>query len=154
VDAATEFILTELAKARDVFAHRRKRDKTKAVGLQIATVTFSAAITVLLGLKTGSGTATLFKNVALALGALITTLSAYDAFYNHRGLWIQRSITLERLSQLQRECNFELSLTGSLPDGRPGYYLEQLNKLIDQDRRDWLKLRSPESSPIEFKSPD
>jgi hypothetical protein len=64
---------------------------------QLAAVSLSAAITVLLGLRVAAPWQGRLANAALVLGALLTVLSAADAFYQHRSLWIIRATTRNRL---------------------------------------------------------
>lgn len=146
----TDYVVTEISRALSQCAQRRRRDKTKAIVLQVATVALSASITVLLGVSVGHSAETIMRDVALGLGAAITVLSAYDAFYNHRGLWIQRSITLEDIAELQRDLGLELSVTSTLSQQRAEHYLARLNKLIRKDRRAWARLRAAGGSANEL----
>src|ERR1700691_3826221 len=93
----------------------RRRDKRKAFGLQMATVTLSATITVLLGLRTSDATRTWLLNIALVLGALITVLAAAEAFFTHRRLWVLRTATVRRLETLSRHVAFYTVGAGGRP---------------------------------------
>lgn len=87
------YIETELQNFVSSYDSKRKQYKLYSFALKIATVLFSATITVLLGLKGTQEWADTFSNIALGLGAAITVLSAIDAFFGLRSLWIQREIT-------------------------------------------------------------
>lgn len=150
MDGLTNYITGEITRALAQYGERRRRDKRKAILLQVATVTLSASITVLLGISVGHFTETILRNTALGLGAAITVLAAYDAFYNHRGLWIQRSITLENITELKRDLGLELAATPTLTEERAAYYLHRLNKLIRSDRRAWVRLRTAEGPAAEL----
>ena len=94
-----EFLRNELAGQQKRFESTRERDKHKAIRVQMATVTLSATITVLLGIRVGSRVEPFLADAALSLGALLTVLAAYSAFYNHRGLYVNRANTAYRLSE-------------------------------------------------------
>jgi hypothetical protein len=141
------FLRAELDRQLQLFGSMRGRDKGKAFRLQMATVALSATITVLLGLRVGARVQPVLANVALALGALVTVLAAYEAFYNHRGLWVSRTVTMHRLYELRREVNYRLA---GLADGevQPEVVDElvaQLNQIVADDHRAWMRLRSIEA---------
>ena len=46
------------------------------------------------------------SNIALVLGAAITVLSAYEAFFDPRSLWVRETVTFVRLKDLQRDLLF------------------------------------------------
>jgi hypothetical protein len=83
--ARVAFLREELERQMARASLKRSRDKAKAFRLQMATVALSATITVLLGIRIGTRVQPVLANVALAFGALVTVLAAFDAFYNHRG---------------------------------------------------------------------
>jgi hypothetical protein len=143
------FLLGELDRQERRFAHRRRRDKRKAFALQMSTVVFSASITVLLGLQVGPRTQSTFKNIALVLGALVTVLAAMEAFFNHRGLWIGRTVTVRRLEDLRRHLEYRLAgLDGTrLEPKLADSFLAKLDEIIAEDQRAWMRLRA-EGPPI------
>jgi hypothetical protein len=57
-DPQWRFLRGEVDRQLALFGRRRRRDKRKAFALQMATVTLSATITVLLGLRTSDVTRT------------------------------------------------------------------------------------------------
>jgi hypothetical protein len=151
VDVANRvaFLRAELDREQQRFARRRRRDKRKAFALQMATVTLSATITVLLGLRVDAGVQRALANVALALGALVTVLAAMEAFFNHRGLWISRTVTVRRLEELRRQVNYRLAVLG---DGEVDPevvddLLARLDQIVMDDQQAWLRLRSVEAEP-------
>jgi hypothetical protein len=148
-DRRVSFLFTELERQEKRFAHRRRRDKRKAFALQMSTVLFSACITVLLGLETGPRAEPIFKNIALVLGALVTVLAAMEAFFNHRGLWIGRTVTVRRLEELRRQLEYRLAgLTrGQLDPKMVDGFLVRLEEILAEDQSRWMRLRS-EGPPI------
>ncbi|MEV0284759.1 DUF4231 domain-containing protein [Kribbella sp. NPDC050820] len=145
------FLTAELDRQQLRFARRRRRDKRKAFALQMATVTLSATITVLLGLRVAGTAQQLLTNIALVLGAFVTVLAAMEAFFDHRGLWVGRTVTVRRLEALRRQAEYRLiggsedEVTLALLDE----LLAELDKIIADDQRAWLRLRSAGLQPTE-----
>ncbi|SMC85773.1 SLATT domain-containing protein [Kibdelosporangium aridum] len=140
-----DFIKSEVDSLLRRFRKRRKRDKRKAFALQMSTVTLSATISVLLGLRNFAGAESLLANIALALGSLITVLAAADAFFGHRELWILRTRTVRDLEELSRDMAYYQS---SLGTGQPeraevDTFFERLGEIVKKDSEDWGRLRTP-----------
>jgi hypothetical protein len=130
------------------YRRRRKRDKRKSFGLQMATVTLSATITVLLGLRATGTAQERLADVALALGALITVLAAAEAFFAHRGLWILRTETVRDLETLARHlAYYRAGLNGQPPDSAAVQrYLTELHRCLANDHTAWQHLRATTSN--------
>lgn len=147
-----QFFKEELDSHVRRITRKRNRDKNKAFSLKIIAVALAAAITVLLGLKTDEKQAKTFQNIALVLGAAITYLTAVDAFYDHRTLWVRRTVTVTRLQDLKRA--FEFYVEGrdenEISEAELAVFMKQLNEILQEDLKDWLKLREdvPSSSKI------
>jgi hypothetical protein len=156
-DAAArwQFLRGELDQQLIFFRGRRRRDKRKAFALQMATVTLSAIITVLLGLRTSDPTRAWLLNTALVLGALITVLAAAEAFYTHRRLWVLRTTTVRRLETLSRHLNFHTAGSDVMAtDDVLRGYLAELDAIIVEDQKAWHHLRdSPATDPGTAMSP-
>jgi hypothetical protein len=87
-----EFLRTQLKTNIDGFRARQADSRRKAFLIRMAVVVLGALTTILLGLKAN----TLFSSydsamsaAALFLSATIPIFSAWDAFYDHRWLWIR-----------------------------------------------------------------
>ncbi len=86
---------------------RRRIDKRKGLVLRLASVVLAATITVLLGLDgLGSDASTTLKNLALVCGATITIANAWDAFFNHQGLWVMYTDSLVELAVLRDDIDY------------------------------------------------
>jgi hypothetical protein len=110
----------------------------------MATVTLSAAITVLLGLRVTGAAQQRLADIALALGAIITVLAAAEAFFTHRGLWILRTNTVRRLETLARSLDYQLSRSSGRPP-EPAVldrYAAELDDIISDDYTRWQQLRA------------
>lgn len=133
----------ELDQQVTVYRRRRRRDKRKAFALQMATVTLSATITVLLGLRVTGNVQQTLADIALALGALITVLAAAEAFFAHRGLWILRTETVRNLEALRRHiAYYESGLDGTpAGSGDVDRYQAELDQILAADHVVWQRLR-------------
>jgi Protein of unknown function (DUF4231) len=143
------FLRLELDRQQQRFQSMRKRDKRRAFRLQMGTVAFSATITVLLGIRVGARVQPVLANVALALGALVTVLAAYEAFFNHRGLWLNRTVTVHRLFELRGQMSYRLA---GLEDSEVqpevvDELIAQLNQILEDDHHAWMRLRSVDVQP-------
>ena len=89
------------------YQNESRRYKKVAFRLKIISVVLAATITVLLGLKLQyASVANILSNVALFLSAAITVLSAYEAFFDPRALWVRETVTFAHLKDLQRDLLF------------------------------------------------
>jgi hypothetical protein len=134
----------ELGRELATYRRRRKRDKRKAFGLQMATVTLSATITVLLGLRATGTAQQRLADVALALGAVITVLAAAEAFFGHRGLWMLRTETVRHLEALAREVDYHQAGLNSQPPDPAAVqrYRVELDRILASDLTAWQRLRA------------
>jgi hypothetical protein len=151
-DARWRFLRGEVDRQLALFGRRRRRDKRKAFGLQMATVTLSATVTVLLGLRTSDATRTWLLNIALGLSALVTVLAAAEAFFTHRRLWVLRTATVRRLETLSRHVDFNIAGIGGQPvdTGALAACLAELDAIIADDQKAWQHLH--ESPPAAHES--
>jgi ABC-type multidrug transport system fused ATPase/permease subunit len=143
------FLRAELDRQQQRFARRRRRDKRKSFALQMATVALSATITVLLGLRVAAGLQRTMANLALGLGALVTVLAAMEAIFNHRGLWVARTVTVRRLEELRRQADYQLAglADGEVDPAVVDGLLARLEQIIADDQQAWLRLRSTDAQP-------
>lgn len=129
-------------------ARKRVWDKNKAFGLKILAVSFAATVTVLLGLKVAEDLARIFQGIALVLSALITVLNAVEAFYDHRSLWIRRTVTLARLYTLRSDLNF---VTAGADESELDIktlerFRNRYDHILQDDLKSWLKTRQDNPS--------
>jgi len=138
----------ELGRELATYRRRRKRDKRKAFILQMATVTLSATITVLLGLRVPGAIQQRFADGALVLGAIITVLAAAEAFFSHRSLWTLRTETVRHLEALTRHVDYyRAGLNGRAPNpATVQHYLTDLENILTTDHTAWQHLRATYAS--------
>jgi hypothetical protein len=148
VEQKLKTLQKELDDRIKITARKRAGDKTKAFGLKILAICFAAATTVLLGLKVDASLAVIFQSVALILSAMITVLTAVEAFYDHRSLWIRRTVTLSRLYGLRTDLNYS---TAGLPESEIDVkaldrFMRRYERILQDDLKSWLKMRQENSS--------
>jgi hypothetical protein len=155
LSAKLQVLADDVERQLGVFSRRRRRDKRKALLLQISTVFLSACITVLLGLKVGTRLADQFSNVALALGAAVTVLAAFEVFFKHRELWIIRTVTVRKLEELRRRINYYQAGRGAdeLKEPEIVGLVSLFEEIVGQDRDAWLDLRRDASLGLPGEKP-
>ena len=143
----TAEVTTTLSREIDAqvarFTHRRRRDKRKAFALKLGAAALGALVTILLGVRTAGTTEVLLKNTALVASALVTVLNAWDAFYDHRALWVKRTQTASRLQRLQRSFRLAYARSeGALDGPSVDEFASQLDQIIDDDLASWIQMRT------------
>jgi hypothetical protein len=72
-----------------------------------------------------------------------------EAFFNHRGLWVARTITVRRLEELRRQADYQLAglADGAVEPEVVDGLLARLEQILAEDQQAWLRLRSIEPQP-------
>ena len=111
---------------------------------QMATVVLSATITIIAGLKSLTILDTIASDLVLVLGALVTVISTWGAFFSPRESWHLNNLTYSRFRSLQARLEFierggayEASKDKILSDG-----FEEYQRILDDYNDQWQKLRS------------
>lgn len=126
------------------YARECVRHKNKALALKIASVLLATSITILLGLKfPDTQLRAELSDIALVLGGLITVLSAYEAFFDPRSLWVRETVTFARLKDLQRDLRFwAAGLEDEEADPKElERYKRRLDRILEESLRYWMKIR-------------
>lgn len=143
-----EFLELELAKLINNYHRDRNRHKKEAVNLKILTVVLSASITILLGLTGLETFQNWFKNLALIFGALITVLSAYEAFFYPRILWIQETKVFSRLRDLQRQLLYYKTGNEKIETEMLDKIMKGIDAALQESLNEWMMLRGVSGSVI------
>lgn len=142
------YLEKQIADLIDRFKKDRERHKRLAVLLKALTVSLAGVITILLGWKMASqSTSLLFANIALVLGAVITVLSAYEAFFDPRMLWVRETVVFARLNDLERDLAYAKSGApdGSLDSSTLEQFKVRLDKMLEESLQGWLRMRGQDS---------
>jgi Protein of unknown function (DUF4231) len=138
------------------FDRRRKRDKDKALVARMVQALASASITVLLGLNISKlgGSELLqewLKAVALVISATATLFAAWDAFFDHRELWIRYAAAASTLRGLRSELQYVTS-SGSAPsEADLDRLFRQCQETLEKINTSWQQLRA---SPLKVQPQD
>ncbi len=135
---------TDLDSLVTRYARESVQHKKMALALKVTSVFLAALITVLLGVKLKSPDLTeALSNAALVLSAVITVLSAYEAFFDPRALWIRETVTFARLKDIQRDLRFWAC--GFDPKDVDPRELEcfktRIDHVLDDSLKYWMKVR-------------
>lgn len=141
-----DYFTSELKVLVDRYKHESSHYKIIAFRLKIISVLLAAIITILLGLKFSHSNvevSNILSNIALFLGASITVLSAYEAFFDPRALWVRETVTFVRLKDLQRDLDFWKS--GNDPSEitleELRIFKMRLDRILDDTLKYWMKIR-------------
>jgi len=120
------------------------RHKKSAVLLKLVSVFIAATITILLGLKLQSvELKDTFANIALVLGAIITVLSAYEAFFDPRALWIRETVTFARMKDVQRDLRYWAAGVdpARIDDVMLSLFKQRVDRVLEDSLKYWMKVR-------------
>jgi hypothetical protein len=141
---ALQLLETQLDERITDTAKKRKRDKAKATYLKMFSIMLAGIVTVLIGLQGENFNQLVLRNIALTLGASITVVNAFDAFFDHKALWVRNTVTLVRLYALRRDLRFDVaqSKPNDLTIEALSDFQQRLDKILQDDLKEWLKLRT------------
>jgi hypothetical protein len=113
---------------------KKRSSQLRASVIKLAIIFFSGLATVLLGLQIPSVEGTL-KQIAFALGAIVTMLNAVEPFFNYRALWVEHESALAGFYRIRRDLVYYLrGLPTDQLDGKV------LKKFHDQYQAVWDQL--------------
>lgn len=124
---------------------RKRRFRSDASRAKVATLLLTAASTVVLGVTAIPARAA----IALPMVALVSVLTALEAFYNWRSRWILMEETQYRLNRLRDKMDYYL-VTKPVVELKKvdldAFFAEQQAIWSDVNKR-WIEYRKVESSP-------
>ncbi len=115
--------------------------RTKAFSLYISTTVLSALVTVILGLGIHDLDA-YSKGISLLLSALITVLSAYNTFFNHKELWTANNNALNKFYELRFNIEFREQGASPLSQTEVDDFRKNYQLILDELNATWAKSRS------------
>jgi len=125
------------------FDRRRHETRKIAYRIRFAVVTCSALTTIVIGLeRIPESIQPLLKNGALVFSVLVTAISALEAFYNHRALWIRYTATFTELKALRSklECLTAGGLAG-LDEAKIDPLFGEFQQVLRETNDHWFQLR-------------
>ena len=140
-----EHLENQLKQLIDRFKGDRQRHKRLAVVLKALTVSLAGIVTVLLGWKEAPSVPIppFVGNIALILGATITVVSAYEAFFDPRILWVRETVVFARLTDLERDLTYAVAgaKDGEIDGGALERFKARLDAILEESLKGWLRLR-------------
>ncbi|WP_298760086.1 DUF4231 domain-containing protein [uncultured Psychroserpens sp.] len=141
-----EFLKKQIAERIQGFTKRRNDNKYKARNFHVLITVLGAFSTIVLGfdfinLKSLSFFEDQAKNLALIISALITVVSAYNTFFDHKGLWVNYTSIRNSLYNLDFEIDYYLEGNEDIREGKIEEFKERYNEILDLANHKWTKLR-------------
>jgi DNA-binding PucR family transcriptional regulator len=143
----TEALRKMLDEQIESFERRRRRDKKKALGFRIAQAVASAVVTVLLGLNVSQlgfrdVAQEWLKSLALVISAAATVFAAWDAFFDHRELWVRYTSAAAALKTLRSELNYRAAGPDPMTEADADKLFQRFQEILDQANTSWQQLRA------------
>jgi hypothetical protein len=152
--AKLEFLEEQIKTAISTMKTKADRNKRRAAFVNVGSVLFGAGVTIFLGLQI-EGVETLFKNIALIFGVLVTVVSGINAFFNYRSLWVKQKVTLLQLYSLRNEIEFYkagLDEDDTISERRVSAFFKSYQQIWDVSAEEWLRMRSESQQQDEDKN--
>ena len=143
------FVERQIAEQLAGFDSSRRYYRRGFFYATVATATLSASTTVLIAISKIYTTATWLSVIALLTSAAITVVSAWDGFFRHRELWVQKTDAWMALQKLEAGMNYAKTKTGGVipPEELDGFY-RNFERILTAEHGSWKKVRSTQTSAI------
>jgi hypothetical protein len=143
VEDKIQYLQQRLEEQIEAFNNGRRKNKKKAFRFRLSVILCSAFTTILIGLQSfGSSLEPIIKDAALIFSAMVTALSAIDAFYNHRALWIRYTATSNDLKTVQSKLQYLLAGNReNVEENRIDELFEEFHRILNETNEYWLQLR-------------
>lgn len=141
--AKIEFLKQSMEEKIQSFHAKRISNKNKATWLHISVTLLGSISTVVLGLEISENNLLIdyTKNVALVTSALITLISGYTTFFDHKDLWISYTKTRNELKKLQFEFDYYLKGELDISHDKIDEFKEKYNNILTIANQDWFGLK-------------
>ncbi|MFJ9772383.1 SLATT domain-containing protein [Kitasatospora sp. NPDC101157] len=129
-------LLGKIRQGHDYARGKKEQFRRRASVIKLLTLAFSAASTILLGLQR-------WTDLAFALVALVTALTAAEPFYNWRSRWVLMEEAQYRFRRLADDLEYLVASTA--PEGlerpRLDAVFDRYQAVWDDLSRTWLEQR-------------
>jgi hypothetical protein len=133
----------------DFFNRRRRRNKIVATLTRVTIVILSALVTISLAIdlsdKNGSFTPDTIRLFALICSVAAASLATFEAFVDHKRMWVTNGISLSRVTLLRQRLS-ALAAYQELSRADIEELLDRLSDITEADARQWGegRLQSPD----------
>lgn len=141
-----EFLKTSVNDRINGINKRRLNYRQQAFYAFFSTAALAALATVLLGLQLNGKWVETIRITALIITSLITLINTFNAFFNHKELWIANNTALNKLYELK--FNMEYVEKGSQPFDLQviDLYKKKYQEILDELNQTWYKSRAETQS--------
>jgi hypothetical protein len=89
------------------------------------------------------------KNAFLTFSAFVTVLTAWDAFFNHRALWVHYKSTQMQLEGILAELDYlQAGSNGSPKPEDVDHLFRKYEQVLERTAQSWLELRDDKSKKV------
>jgi hypothetical protein len=144
----TDFLRTALARDTASFRVRRTSNRRKAFGNQIVATLSGALTTVLLGLKANAIFASAepyMSALALVLSATATLFATWEAFFDHRWLWVRYTATLSELYSISDDLEYAAAGGHTIPQDKLDDLHRRRQQTLMETSNAWSDKRAREA---------
>ncbi|WP_156377550.1 SLATT domain-containing protein [Sphingopyxis sp. Root1497] len=111
VEKKVDFLRKSLDRDADSFRRKIGRNKTSAFRTKIYVASAAAMLSIIIGSKSNqivveNGLQSSMDMIALVISASVAVVSAYEAFFDHRWLWMKYTNTLSQLYAVSDDLDF------------------------------------------------
>ena len=136
----TDYLYEAISRCISLYDRKRQKNKFLGFGIKLTSTAFAATVTILLGLTVNVEWKTSLANAALVLISLITLLNTWDAFFNHKALWLRFTVATQSLRHVQEEVEY-LRSNGELTTEQIDSLHREFRRVVLTIDRDWENLR-------------
>jgi hypothetical protein len=132
------------------FRRRRKLNRILAFVLRMSVILLGSLTTILLGLKgyhPFNVQEDLLTGCALISSAVVTVLSAWEIFFDHRWLWILYTRTLLELNEVADNLAYRSAGNTDMPEEELDILYDRFHRIIEGTNMAWTEKRRRERMP-------
>lgn len=138
-----DFLKVSIAERLKNIDSKRIYYRRQAFSAYILTAVLSAITTILLGLKIPELNE-FVRISALVITTVITVISAYNAFFNNKELWIANNIARNRFYKLHFEIEYAEKAPDTISDEVVTGFKNSYQEILDDLNATWQKTRRNE----------
>ncbi|CAN7460003.1 DUF4231 domain-containing protein [Mesorhizobium sp. LjNodule214] len=141
-----KFLRQKLMDNMEDYDWDARRSMRRAFQIRMIIVILGALTTLLLGLQSNKWAEGLYEPymsaAALVFSAIIPIFAAWDAFYDHRWQWIQKTVTHRTLAAILYDLEYEASGSSTVPKTTLDALYKRLRSTFDETNRAWQDKRN------------
>lgn len=144
MDSQLVFLENKIQEYILLFEKKRILNKFLSFGIKLLGALLAALITIFLGITYKDKPDEAYKNVALILGSVITIINTWDAFFNHRALWVRFTIAMCKLYALKNDLSYLKTKPRDITSDKLDLIHSTLQNIIIETNSNWEEMRKQE----------